>query len=118
MEFLKHLIFTAKYGKFNCMSEESAEIGAYGQVESELSEAEKKVLEAIRDKQWDYRTVEGVRNHVHIDVNDVLPSFNSLAKRGLIKAAPFKNKDGKVLYYSPENKSYLGTIFDAFRSER
>lgn len=71
-----------------------------------------KVINALKDKRWDYRTAEGIAKAVHANANQVKTFLDTDSR---IRHSIIKSKNGKDLYTLKARTSKVGDYFKAFR---
>ncbi|MCT8986347.1 hypothetical protein [Shewanella phaeophyticola] len=76
-------------------------------------EVKAKVIKALEDNRWDYRTAEGISKAVSVRVDLVKGVLNS-DKR--IRHSVMKSKSGKDLYTLKHRRSVIRDFYTAFRA--
>ncbi|WP_010322163.1 hypothetical protein [Marinobacterium stanieri] len=71
------------------------------------------ILEAMKNKNWDYRTVHGIAAETKIPEPIVAKILNE--SRNEVRSSFIKTKSGKNLYFLRENKSAVGDFWWAIR---
>jgi hypothetical protein len=72
-----------------------------------------KVIKALDDSRWDYRTAEGIAKAAHIKI-DVVKSVLNSDKR--IRHSVLKSRSGLELYTLKKRRSALRDFYTAFRA--
>lgn len=72
-----------------------------------------KIMSALSDSRWDYRTVEGIATELRIQ-KEMVEEF--VTQNSAIRESIMKDAQGRRLYTTKKRKSKIGDIFTAFRA--
>jgi hypothetical protein len=71
------------------------------------------VIAALENDKWDYRTIQGIAEELHISVRDV---EKTLINDELIRKSVMLDSAGRSLYTLKKRKSKIGDYFSAFKA--
>jgi len=80
----------------------------------EVEEAVSKIVKALSDPKWEYRTARGISADTKVDVDVIKNNLDEM--KDLVRVSVFKSKEGEDLYTLKERKSLLGDYWTAFKS--
>lgn len=72
-----------------------------------------RILSALSDNRWDYRTIEGIATELKIP-KDQVAAF--VTQDPAIRESIMKDAQGRRLYTTKKRKSKIGDFFTAFRA--
>ena len=78
-----------------------------------LASIEKKVIQSLRNPEWDYRTISGIAKETGLDekmVGDILKSRKDLIRESIVRSA-----SGERLFTLSKNVNHLRDFWAAFR---
>ena len=83
---------------------------------AEIEPLAKKILSAMNDSKWDYRTVHGLSRDVQASESAVQSMV--VRYRDIFAKAPLASASGESLYYLRSKKNALQLAWDIFRATR
>ena len=77
---------------------------------------ERKVLEALADPAWDFRTIDGLVRATGLPKSKVRQIVTKYMSQDIIRQSPIPDKQGRELFTLSTKKSTLGEFLNIIRS--
>ena len=78
--------------------------------------AEQRVLEALADPAWDFRTIEGVSKATKLPEAQVERIITKYKEQNLVRRSPVPDKTGRPLFTLTSKGTNVGEILNIIRS--
>ena len=75
---------------------------------------EVKVFESLADRNWDFRSLDGIKRSTGLQTNDVIKILNR--RHDLVRTSSIPDKKGRTLYTLRETPQTFGEKFGAVKS--
>ena len=80
------------------------------------TDSQQAVLGALSDKQWDFRTIDGLAKSTKLPRDEVLSILEQLIEDGLARESLIKDEEGQRLFTIARKRRGIGEILNLIRS--